>query len=904
MWVRVVALVSRVRDLLTPQKTERDLDAEIEMHLDLLTGKNIRRGMTPREARRVARVEFGGVTQIQQTLREQAGFPWLESIVQDIGGAFRHFRRNRGFVAVAVVILALGIGATTSVFSVSETLLLRPLPYPASDRLVALQTVGTLSDYPSTRAAPGALADWQLKATSFEAIAGYRWATVDVIDGAQSDRLNGLLVTPEFFEVFGVPLLGRSFLAEDRGADTLVLGSQVSLRRQKADVALVGSTVDLHVLDLSRVGPTRYTVLGVATTPVRFPPIEADFQLSVSSVIDTIDFWMPRFVSPTELSEASSRDSSFEVVARLRPGVTLAESQAEMDRIARRQAEQFPDTYRGLEIRVVPLREHMAGASINGVLLLSVGTAMLLLIACANVATLLLARGVARRREVAIRTALGAARWRIVRQFLMEAVILAACSGLLGVGLAAWAINVARPWIPQSLPVLQEMGINVTVLMFALTSAVFTACITGLAPALQSARAEGTGLTGMKGRGVTPGGSHSRLVRVLVTAEVALTVVLLLGAGLLVQSAVRASRVETGFNSDNLLTMTVSLPVNKFGWDHHGVFARELIDAVQSLSSISEAAVVQGVPMRAGSFQSVGLGTIEGYVPATDTEVLAYRIRVVSPGYFATLGIPIVAGRPFEARDEEGARGAPRSILVSSSFAKRYWPGRDPLGRRMTFGEGYRNWMMTVVGVVGDVQYSGLEADPTVDVYIPQALFPQAAITLIARTRGDPLNEVPEVRERIRAVDQHAFVTDIRSMDQLIAGSQAERRAGTLLGSVFGAMALVLVVAGVYSVITQAVAQRRVELAIRSALGAGPRRVVALAMRTALQPAAMGLALGALAALGVTRVMTSLLFEVSALDIVTWAAAGAILLTACITAGYVPGRRAARIDPIVALRAE
>ena len=251
-----------------------------------------------------------------------------------------------------------------------------------------------------------------------------------------------------------------------------------------------------------------------------------------------------------------------------------------------------------------------------------------------------------------------------------------------------------------------------------------------------------------------------------------------------------------------------------------------------------------------------------------------------------------------------GERGAARSILVSNSFAKRYWPGRDPLGRRVSFGKNFGDWMMTVVGVVGDVHYAGLETDPTIDLYLPQGLFPQAAITLIARTQGDPLNEAPAVRERIRAVDQHAFVTDIRSMDQLIAGSQAERRSGTLLVAVFSAMALVLVVAGVYSVITQAVVQRRRELAIRSAIGAGPQRVIALAMRTALQPAAVGIALGVFAALGVTRLMTSLLFEVSALDAATWAGACAILLTACVATGYVSGRGAARIDPNAALRAE
>ena len=300
----------------------------------------------------------------------------------------------------------------------------------------------------------------------------------------------------------------------------------------------------------------------------------------------------------------------------------------------------------------------------------------------------------------------------------------------------------------------------------------------------------------------------------------------------------------------------------------------------------------------------MGLGTIEGYVPATDAEALSYRLRVVSPDYFATLGIQIVAGRPFEARDEEGERGFPRSILVSASFAERYWPGRDPLGRRISFGENWRNWMMTVVGVAGDVRYAGLETEPTVDVYLPQGLFPQAAVTLIARTRGDPLGAAPDVRGRIRTIDRHAFVTDIRSMDQLISGSQAERRAGTLLVSVFGALALLLVVAGVHSVIAQAVVQRRIELAIRSALGAGPRRVVVQAMRTALLPASVGIALGALAALGVTRVMASMLFDVSALDGVTWAGACAVLFAACIAAGYLPGRRAARIDPATELRTE
>ena len=313
----------------------------------------------------------------------------MDTLAQDLGGAFRYFRRNRGFVAVAVLILALGIGATTAVFSVAETLLLRPLSYPESDRLVTLRSVSVISDYPFTRVAPGVLADWQISATSFEAMAGYRWATVDVIDGAQSDRLSGLLATPEFFEVFGVPLLGRAFRAEDRGAgrpfestdtgEAVVFGRGAWRQLFDADESLVGGGVDLQVLNFSRAGPTRYTVVGVATAPVRFPPLEADFQLGDSNVIDTVDFWMPQFVSTTQLAAPGSSDAWFEVVARLRPGLTLAEAQAEMDGIGRRQAERFPETGRGREIAVVPLRQHVAGASRTPIVLLSIGTAMLLL---------------------------------------------------------------------------------------------------------------------------------------------------------------------------------------------------------------------------------------------------------------------------------------------------------------------------------------------------------------------------------------------------------------------------------------------------------------------------------------------------------------------------------------------
>jgi predicted permease len=544
------------------------------------------------------------------------------------------------------------------------------------------------------------------------------------------------------------------------------------------------------------------------------------------------------------------------------------------------------------------MREHIAGRPRTGLPLLALGTWLLLFIACADVATLVLARGVARHREVAIRAALGAPRWRIARQFVFEAMILATLAGAVGVVFSFVAIALAMPWVPASLPLLKEMKVNATVVGFAAMCALFTACVTGIVPALRAARGESDGLAGRERVGVTANRRRTGLVRTFVSVEVAMVLILLLGAGLLVRSAVHAWQVHPGFDSDNLLTMTVSLPENKFEWNHNAVFTREVIESVRSLPSVSGATVIQGLPMRSGSFY--GLGDIEGFVPRSDAEKPMWRIRVISPGYFEVMRIPIVKGRGLDIRDEQGEVGYARNIVVSNTFANRYWPGQDPLGKRI----GSPDRWETVVGVAGDVNYAGLETNPTVDVYYPQALFPQAAMTLIARTRGDPVNEASEVRARIRTVDEDAFVTDVRSMQQVIAGSQAERRAGTLLVAALSGIALVLVLAGVYSVIAQSVVQRQLEMAIRAALGAESRSIVALAMRTALLPAVIGVTGGIVGGLVVTRFMASVLFGVSSLDLTTWLGACIIVLIACVAAGFLPARRAAHIDPMTALKAE
>ena len=883
--------VLRLMNAVHPTHGEPDLAREIDAHLTLLTDDFERRGLTPHEARLAARRALAGA-QVKDRHRDARSFVWLDEVLWDVRYALRLFRRSPSFTAAAVGMLALGIGASATTFSAIEALLLRPLPFVESTRLVSVRSQGPVRDSLFERVAPGALADWQRQASSFEAIAGYRWNTIDLLRGSRAERLRGLWVTPEFFTVFGVPLAGRGFLPEDRQRRTIILGYDLWQRRLNEDRTLVGRTIDLNARNFNRVGPTPYVALGVTEAPVHFPPLTPDFQLGLATVADTIDFWTPEFVSLADPRETPW----FDVVAKLRPGVSIPQAQAEMDAIVRRQNDESPDS-QPWRVRVTALRDVVTGRYRTGLLLLALGTAMLLGIACANVASLLVARGIGRDREVAVRSALGASRARIAQQFFIETLGLAIVSAAVGLSVVPLAISVAKPWLPASQPLLQGMTVNWVVAGYGSLLTIAVACLTGVAPALRASRT-----SVREGHGLTASRQNRRLVSAFVSTEVALAVVLLIATALLGRSAWQAWRVAPGFDAKNLLTATVSLPENKYQWRHNAVFAQGVIESVQSLPTVIGATVIQGLPMRSGSF--VESGEVEGFVPASDAERPSWRIRVVHHGYFDVMGIPILAGRALDARDEQGELGYTRSVVVSQTFAKRYWPRDNPLGKRIGLTYPNQKWWMTVVGVSGDVRYGGVEEDPTVDVYYPQALFPQAAITLIARTRTDPSNVAAEIVAKIRAVDTDAFVTDVSSMDQVIASSQAARRGGTLMVAVSGGFAVLLIVAGIYSVIVQSIGQRRAELAIRAALGAEPWRIVVVAMRTVLVPAAVGLAFGLLGALALTRLMSSVLFGVGSLDASAWLGAVAIILVACLVAGYLPARRLVYLDAVTALKSE
>jgi predicted permease len=814
----------------------------------------------------------------------------------DIQYALRTLRHGGISTLVAVVSLAVGVGANAAMFSVGHAMLMHPLPYTSPDRLVILRPTNPSHGVIWTTVAPANLLDWQAQAKSFEAIAGYRWWTVDLIGGERNERLRGLRITPEFFKVLDVSLKGDTFSPNDaqRRPSEIILGRGLWRRRFGSDATLLGKVLDINVINLSRVGPTPSFVVGIALADVHFPPLSADFNLGVSSLGDTVDFWAP------ELLDRARRDNGdLDAIARLRPGVSLAQAQAEMDAISRNLAAAHPETNDGLSVRVAPLRDHLLGGSRRVLLLLFACTGVVLLIACGNVANLLLARAGARRKEVAIRAALGATRLRILRQFLAESAVIALPAGVIGVILAYGSLLLLRPLIPAGVPLAQEATVDRTVLLFTLLVASLTALITGIIPALRVSSANPGEAIKLEGRSSTAGRERHRVVAVLVASEVAMTLMLSIATGLLVKSANRLWQIDPGFDTRNLLTMTISLPNNKFEWRHNVAFSRQVMRLIQAMRDVRDIAVIHGVPMHPGSFYTSF--SIEGQLD-TPVDRPSARIRVVSPGYFRVMRIPILSGRDYDEHDEVGEVGSLPSVIVNRTLAERFWPGQDAVGKRVVMS--WKRTPSVIIGIVGDVRYTGLDEPAGNEFYLPEGLYPQSAITLLVRTDRDPLPLYPDMHRRIVEVDKDAFVFDVKPMTQLMAESLASRRFSTMLLSTFAAVALILSLAGIYAVIAHSVAQRTVEIGIRIAMGASPARVTGLMLRRGLLPAVGGMAAGWVGAFAISRFFSAMLFGVGPLDLSTWGLVSSSMLAVACVASYLPARRAGGVDPTVALRTE
>jgi putative ABC transport system permease protein len=835
----------------------------------------------------------------QRRLHEWRAFRCLEETFRDIRYAGRTFRRDPKFAVGAALILAVAIASNAAIFTVVDALLLRPLPYPDAERLVALRSAHQDADTPGSGASSAQdLADWQEQAKSFQAIAGYRWRSVDLQGngaGMPSQRLRGLYVTPEYFAVFGIsPAAGRVFTSSDRGTNTIVLGAHLWRDRFGNDPRVIDSMLDVNMINLGRPGPTPNLVVGVARAGAHFPPLTADWNLGVGNEDDAIDFWLPEF------APRGSRDGrGMDVVAKLRPGVSVAQAQAEMDAISHHLAEAFPATNKAWRVDVVPLRALVIGHTYESIVLLSIATGFVLLIACGNVATLCLVRGLARSRELAVRSALGAGHGRLVRQLLTESTLIAAAAAVAGAVGAKVALTLLLPWFPPGIPFVRHISVDRTALAFVVALAAATALLAGVVPAIIT-MSRPFSATDLNLRGRAESRWHRRSVSVLTAVQAAATIVLLVSCGLLARSAQRLWKVNPGFNAAHVLTLTISLPANEYDWQHNVVFERDVIQAVRALPAVRDVAAIEGVPMRVGGFWTTF--SVDGMSAEPVADHPAAHLRVISPGYFRTLQIPLLEGRDFDARDDVGARGRPRFVIVNRALATRYWPHESAIGKRLR--QDYNNDWVTIAGVAGDVRYAGLDVPPDLEIYLPDGLFPESAMTLVVRTHGDPYEAAASVRSRIHDVDRDALVSDIHPMSSLISQSVAGRSFATLLITICAGVAVLLALSGVYGIVAEAAAQRRMEVGIRMALGGSAGGVATWMLRHTMQPIVTGTVLGILSAAATTRVFSTLLFDIGPQDPVTYTMMIGTFVLLATAAGFVPALRAARSDPLTVLRCD
>lgn len=813
----------------------------------------------------------------------------MDTLLQDIRYALRKLLRAPGFALVAVATLALAIGATTAVFSIVNGVLLEPLPFRDPSRLVSVSSVdrGGKSVYMS----PLDYIDYRDGSRSFESMAHYSDASVNLTgSGVQPLRLSEARVGAEFFEVLGVrPQLGRFFAANEDAGDAprvAVISDALWRSRFGADPGVVGRSVSLD--------DVQYTVVGVAEAGLRFP--------------SRPDVWVPYAFQNYELDPESRGAHSLSGIARVKPGVPIASASAELAGIAKRLEAKFPDSNTGFGAGAIPLRDHLVGDVRPALLAMLGAVGLVLLIACANVANLLLVRAAAREPEIAVRTALGAGSGRIVRQLVTESVLLAVAGAALGVVLASWTVSAVVAFGPRGLPRLDEVSVDGRVLAFAAVTALLTGVLFGLAPAVQVARGN-TGQTLRDGpRGSSRGGAQ-RTRNALVIAEMALAVVLLVGAGLLIRSFIRLVSVNPGFRTEQLVTFDLTLPEAKYPFDRQRLaFTTELKDRLRELPGAREVAVSFGRPLR--QMGIITLFEVEGRPASTPDNRSISAVLPASAEYFGALGIPLVRGRLYTTTDDR--RDAPPVVLISQELARRYFAAEDPIGKRITLGMSHDSAGPgtqviaggEIVGIVGDVKQSGLDDDARAMVYIPFAHAPFDHVSVLVRSSADPRLVESAIRSRVRELDPDLPIFGLATMKQVVSDSVSQPRFYLYLLTAFAGVALLLAALGVYGVTSYAVSQRTRELGIRIALGATERRVVRLVVSSGFFLALAGVLTGLVAAFFFTRLLRTLLFGIPSTDPLTFAAVALLLIVAATLAALVPARRAASVNPVIAMRAE
>jgi predicted permease len=883
-------VLGSVRSLFSRNKMEADLDDELRFHVERETEKNVRRGMAPEEARTEALRRFGGVEKTKDEVREADRAVLLETVLQDIRYGARSLRKNPGYAAAAILTLALGIGANTAIFSVVHGVLLQSLPYGGGDRLVRLRADAPGAGIEDGAFSPLDIADIAAQSRSLSAVAEYHSMWFVLLGRKEPERVQTGVVSDSFFDLLGVrPLLGRTFLpGEDKkGAEAvLVLSYAYWMRSFGGDPSVVGRVFEMN--------DRPHTVVGV------LPPIPG--------YPDDNDVYMPIHACPFRSAEHMENDRSMGMLAafgRLKPGATVAGAKKDLDAIAAHWEHDYPKEYPaslGLKLSPLPLTEELTRGARPTFLVLLATVGMVLLLACANVANLTLARLIRREKEMALRSALGAGRGRLTRQLLTESLLLALFGGLLGLifayGVHGLLVHFAARFTPRA----DEIAIDGPVLLFTLGVSLLTGIVFGLMPSFSPRRSLTVSLQ-QGGDRASASAGRQRLRNLLIVGQVAISFVLLIGAGLMLRTLWKLKQIDPGFRADRVLTSRLDLNFSRYtNADERRTFHDRLLDRLTSEPGVVSVALAGNFPLNDGGGPNSGRFRLEGAPPVSDLAMPRADLQRISPDYFRTIGVPLLQGRPFARTDRPET---PRVAIVNRAFAKRYLAEKDPIGTRLQIPNGPPGtetpWI-TVVGIVGDVRQYGLSNPPTEQIYLPMAQYPALSTNCLLRTDADPLRMSGTVAAAVHAIGPEQPVDHFRTLEQMRENTLDSPRLTALLLVLFAALAAVITTTGIAGVISFSVGQRIQEFGIRMALGAAPRAVLRMVLRQALVLVVAGLGLGLTAALLLARLMAGLLYDIAPTDPATYVAVALLLFGAAAVASFVPARRATAVDPMIALR--
>jgi putative ABC transport system permease protein len=862
---------------------------ELEVYLDTEITENIARGMLPADARDAARRKLGNTTQIREEIYHMNSIGFLETLIQDVRFAFRMLRKNPGFTAIAVLTLALGIGANTAIFSVVYAVLLEPLPFKDPASLVTVNEttprVGSVSvSYPN-------FLDWRAACHTFSQMSAVHQGSFNLSGVSQPESINGDAVSPNFLSMMGIhPILGRDFSDAEEKAGTppvALLSYALWQSHLGGGQNVVGKTISLD--------GTGFTIVGV------LPP---DYRSG-----DKTDLLIPIGVWATNSSDATERADRGDliVIGRLAPGATLANARGEMESIEAGLVKLYPDDNAQFGIELHPLRDRFVADLGPAIVVLSAAVMFVLLIACANVANLFLVRGAARTREIALRIAFGATRRRVIRQMLTESFVLAFLGGVLGLALAVAGIQGMGKLIPEDMLMGASLNLSGAVFLFLGGVVTLAALVFGLAPAAHLANPDVQSQLKEGGRSVSSSASQNRLRGVLAIAEISLALVLLVGAGLMVKSMYRLMSVDAGFRPDHLLKMGMDLRTEQYSKDPARLnFWQQILDRVRALPGVQNAGLGTVIPLTDDHSRTDI--TVEGMAQAAPGNYPHPDFHRASPGFTETLGISLLRGRTFSVADK---KGAPLVALVNATLANRFFPNADPIGKRFFFGNlnvnhkpGWTPTWFTIVGVVGDTKLYGLANPARLEVYESSLQDPPDSMDLLVKSNVDPAAMTSAIRAVVASIDKDQPIFDISTMNEVVTNSVSTRRITLILLGLFSALALLLAAIGIYGVISYSVAQRTHEIGIRMALGAHRGDVLRMVLKQGGKIAIVGVAIGIVAAIALTRLMARLLFSVSSFDPLTFAGVAILLTIVALAACYIPARRAMRVDPIVALRYE